>query len=192
MLAQRHALTAIRSEHRALAGVLRVLEQCATQLTTDLEPEVVTRIAAALEYITTFPDRFHHPKEEEFLFARLRSATHEADKILGRLEEEHRSGNEARARLKEVFNRIVLVETAVIKAFAVDASTYVAFQFEHMRVEEDIVLPLAERTLSADDWHAIASAFLDDSDPRFGWDARDEFSKLLLQIQSMSATFRKK
>jgi hemerythrin-like domain-containing protein len=184
MLAQRHALTTIHEEHRALASALKVLEQSATQLLMGVDTPLVERIGAALEYIEVFPDSYHHPKEEEYLFARLRRATAEANDVLQSLENEHREGYGLRADLKYLFERIRAGETALIAGFVADTKTYIAFQFSHMRVEEEIVVPLAIRTLTPDDWHVIASAFLGNRDPRFGWDARRDLGALLERARS--------
>ena len=184
MLAQRHALTTIHEEHKALASALKVLEQSVTQLLMGVDTPLLERIGAALEYIEVFPDSYHHPKEEEYLFARLRRATAEANDVLQSLENEHRQGYGLRADLKHLFERIRAGETALIAGFVADTRTYIAFQFSHMHVEEEIVLPLAIRTLTADDWHAIASAFLGNNDPRFGWDVRQGLARLLERVRA--------
>ena len=186
MLAQRHALTTIQSEHRNLAEVLRILEQAAGQLSTGASPELLGRIGAALEYIAAFPDRFHHPKEEEYLFAALRRATHEGDAVLHQLEEEHNRGRTVRANLQAQFDRIRQGDGKLVEQFVAEVRGYVDYQSAHMRVEEQIVLPLAARTIAQDDWHGIAAAFLDDRDERFGRDARGEFAKLLMRVKSAS------
>jgi hypothetical protein len=47
-----------------------------------------------------------------------------------------------------------------------------------MRLEEDVILPLAERWLTAADWEPINAAFQANADPLFGARPRDEFRKL--------------
>ena len=192
MLAQRHALTTIHEEHRALASALKALEQSATQLIGGMDTPLLDRIGAALEYIEVFADTFHHPKEEDYLFACMRRATTEADDVLQSLENEHRKGYGMRAYLTRLFERIRGGDAGLIAEFIADTKAFIAFQFSHIGVEEEIVLPLAVRTLTPDDWHVIASAFLDNGDPRFGWDARRDLGTLLERVRSGAAASNKR
>ena len=45
---------------------------------------------------------------------------------------------------------------------------YAALEWAHMRAEEDQLLPIAERALSAEDWEAINLAFRENDNPLFG------------------------
>ena len=45
-----------------------------------------------LSYIDTFPERYHHPKEDAYLFKRLLARCPEAQPVIAALETEHRDG----------------------------------------------------------------------------------------------------
>jgi len=45
---------------------------------------------------------------------------------------------------------------------------YAEFEWQHMRTEEEQLLPLAERYLDAQDWSAIGAAFAANTDPIAG------------------------
>lgn len=55
---------------------------------------------AMLYYIREYPERVHHPKEELYLFARLRARTREIDDVLDELNRQHAEG-EVRVRSLE-------------------------------------------------------------------------------------------
>jgi hypothetical protein len=55
-----------------------------------------------------------------------------------------------------------------------------------MRAEEDEVLPLAEKHLSAADWEAIDAAFLGHVDPMFGVEAGVEYDALFSRIVNLA------
>jgi hemerythrin-like domain-containing protein len=55
---------------------------------------------------------------------------------------------------------------------------YADFQWRHMRTEEDLIMPLAERELSGEDWQRIDAAFADDDDPVFGTARSEEYRRL--------------
>jgi hemerythrin-like domain-containing protein len=48
---------------------------------------------AMLYYIREYPQQVHHPKEDQFLFGRLRVRTHELDHVIDRLEYQHAQGD---------------------------------------------------------------------------------------------------
>ncbi|PKO58423.1 MAG: hemerythrin, partial [Betaproteobacteria bacterium HGW-Betaproteobacteria-19] len=50
-------------------------------------------------------------------------------------------------------------ESADLAGFERSLNAYAEFLWEHMRKEEEIVLPLAEQHLTGEDWEAIHAAF---------------------------------
>jgi hypothetical protein len=52
--------------------------------------------------------------------------------------------------------------------------------------EEGVVLPAAERHLTAEDWAEIDAAFSQNRDPRFGGDTDAEFRRLFSRIAQLS------
>jgi nucleotide-binding universal stress UspA family protein len=73
--APRRAIGIIRDEHRSLAAVLHAwLHLLATARRSHTRPDP-ERMEAIVRYLQCFPVALHHPKEDEFLFRRLRSRT---------------------------------------------------------------------------------------------------------------------
>jgi hemerythrin-like domain-containing protein len=150
-------LSVLRAEHRQLMAVVRSLEYLARDAVdrgVKLDAELVTMI---LDYIELFPTRFHEPKEDEYLLKVLRRRTSEARDVLDGLEVEHARRGELIRELRELLSRCQDGEPA--PAFAAATAKYADFYWAHMRKEEDIVMPLAERTLSSADWQAVEDAF---------------------------------
>src|SRR5207245_8984830 len=56
--------------------------------------------------------------------------------------------------------------------FAAAVQAYAEFHWNHMRREEEVLLPLAEQLLTHDDWRAIDAAFSETSHPLLGPEAR--------------------
>src|SRR6476646_8186493 len=82
-------LTAIRDEHRSLAAVIHGLEFVARQARDQGTPPSFPLLRAMLHYIEAFPERLHHPKEDAYLFRKLRARTSEFDATLDELERQH-------------------------------------------------------------------------------------------------------
>ena len=152
-----NAISIITEEHRSLAAVLKGLLAHVSEAQAGRSMPDFYLAAAMLDYIQAFPERLHHPKEDEYLFRFLRSRCAEAGPILDTLEAQHTKGAEMLADLR---NRLDQSRAAGnFSAFAPALDAYAEFHWDHMRKEEEIVFPLAERHLRKEDWQAIDTAF---------------------------------
>lgn len=185
MTAMRDAVRILRDEHRSISAVLSGLRELARMAQ---EPGVrpdFAALRAMVYYIDTFPEKLHHPKEDEHLFARLLERAPEAAPLVRELQDEHVQG----ARLVRELERAVLgyeqswPEGGAAFRDAVEA--YAQFHWQHMRKEEQRVLPLAEQRLTAEDWAAIAAAFAANQDPLAGTAERD-FKRLFQRIAEIA------
>jgi hemerythrin-like domain-containing protein len=120
---------------------------------------------AMIRYIDEYPERLHHPKEDRFLFARLAARCPEARPLIERLESEHKEG----ARLiRELERALLFVEDSSPDGWADFADLvdqYTQFHWDHMRLEEKELLPLAERHLTPQDWKVVDEGFSSNTDP---------------------------
>jgi hemerythrin-like domain-containing protein len=105
-------------------------------------------------YIERFPERLHHPKEDDYLFARLRLRRPDAAPLLDALHREHEVGRERFAELKALYERYA-ADAAALPQLADAVDRYSHFHWRHMRREEEEVLPLAQAALTGEDWVAI-------------------------------------
>jgi hemerythrin-like domain-containing protein len=69
-----------------------------------------------------------------------------------------------------------------VDTFAAAVGEYVDSHWRHMRLEEDVVMPLAEQRLTEADWQPIDAAFQANEDPLFGTRPREEFRGLFARI----------
>jgi hemerythrin-like domain-containing protein len=176
------ALSIIREEHRSLSAVIQSLGFLAREARErGLEPdyELFTLI---LDYIEGFSNRFHHPKEDEYLFTALRRRCTEANQALEVLELDHARGDELLRDLRYLLARCRVGGAAAVDTFAAAVEEYVDFHWRHLRLEEDVVMPLAEQRLTEADWPPIDAAFQANEDPLFGARPREEFRKLFALI----------
>jgi len=77
------ALEVLKTEHRNLTQVLNCLCDEVKRIRGLDEKPDLDLLFSIVYYIRVFPDRYHHPKEDEYLFKRVRQRTHEADQVLG-------------------------------------------------------------------------------------------------------------
>lgn len=162
------ALRILHGEHESLLAVVRALRRhvlplCDHKVTPDAEV-----FATILAYMETFADCFHHPKEDEYLFRALRRRTSHADNFLKDLQHEHATGPGELEDLKRALARTRGGGPTEIGEFALRLDRYARSQEEHLRKEEDIVIPIARRVLTEEDWEPIERAFHANRDPFFG------------------------
>lgn len=176
-------LTVIREEHRALAGVLHGLQYLAKEIAEGRMQPDFELLNAMMTYILAFPVRLHHPKEDEYLFSALRSRDAEIARVLDELEAEHVKDREYAETLRDALQKYEK-DRGELQAFTAALDHYAAFQWAHMRKEEDIVLPAAERMLGVGDWTAIDAAFESNQDPLVGVRVAEEFRELFQRIMT--------
>ncbi len=181
------ALRVIRDEHASLAAMLKSLLQMVNR---GPDPEgrgehgrYFDVMRAMLFYIDEFPETLHHPKETELLFPRVAKAAPETAELIAQLDRDHHAGEN---RVRELMHLLMAWEylgEARRVAFETAVKAYVGFYLEHMRQEESVILPAAERTLSDADWHALNAAFATNQDPLNTRLPRDpQFDRLFTRI----------
>ena len=159
------SLDIIHDEHRALAAMLSGLRGLVASIEAGrLKPDF-DLMASMIEYIEMVPEKVHHPKEDTYLFARLRERSAEALPIIERLEAEHREGDARIAALRSALEAYRREGEAGLAGFQAALKTYIEHEWQHMNTEEHLIFPLARKHLSAEDWAQIDAAFLANDNP---------------------------
>jgi len=188
-MASHPTLQVIYDEHGALSAVLRSIGLLLSEHRRRGSLPDFTVLRAMLFYIDEFPERIHHTKESELLFPCIRARSAEAAEVLDRLDADHAHSALA---VRELEHELLAVEMmhegpdgAARRAHfehAMDA--YISGYLEHIRTEERVVLPLAEKVLTPADWAELDAAFMRNRDPlthRAGDDAyRPLFKRILM------------
>jgi hemerythrin-like domain-containing protein len=176
------ALRIIHEEHAALSAMLRsILLLLAQHRRQGTLPDFAT-LRAMLFYVDEFPEKLHHQKESELLFPRMRARTTEAGEVLDRLDQDHARGERAIRDLEHALLAFEMMGEARREAFERTAQQYVDFYFAHMSLEEQQILPLAEKVLTDDDWAEIDAAFKANRDPLTGHEPDEPYRALFTRI----------
>jgi nucleotide-binding universal stress UspA family protein/hemerythrin-like domain-containing protein len=178
-------LATIIDEHRSIAAVIRGLERVVGSIREQREPPPFQLLKAMLYYIKEFPEALHHPKEDAYLFSRLRQRTPEFDDTLTELERQHEEGHEVVAQLERALERYEADPAGGLPAFAVAVERFASTQWAHMNLENKVILPAAQKHLTVEDWAEIGQAFASNGDPRFAVDHDDEFRLLFARILNL-------
>lgn len=183
--ARHRAFALIMDEHRSLAAVIHALQFLAARMRKGDEPDS-TLLGAIAHYLLQFPEKLHHPAEERYLFDPLRARTSEARDVLDKLTAEHAAGAERETKLLAALNALAIGTPQAVADFCRAVEEYASFYWAHMKTEETLILPLAQRVLGEADWAAAAEGFAANHDPMYGSDAAGPFDALFQRIVYMA------
>ncbi|MGE0735888.1 MAG: hemerythrin domain-containing protein [Alphaproteobacteria bacterium] len=176
------AITIIQREHRAIAAVVHCLEHVLDEIKAKTLVPEYDLFASVIDYIENFSDRFHHPKENDYLFKAVVARDPSIAPVIADLKTQHDLGERKIADLRWKLEAFRESPKDKFAAFDAAAREYIDFQRRHIGLEEQKVIPLADRVLTADDWRPIEAAFSDNEDPIFGNRPRAHFDKLFSRI----------
>lgn len=172
----------IREEHAALSAMLRSIVLLLAQHRRQGTLPDFAALRAMLFYVDEFPEQRHHRKESELLFPKLRARSPVARELLDRLDEDHANGH---LRIRELEHALLAFEMMGEPrrlAFEQAAERYSEFYLAHMALEEREILPLAQRTLTEQDWVDLDEAFEANRDPLTGHEPDVDYRALFTRI----------
>ena len=179
------AISILKSEHRSISAVLHGLKELARMAQDATVRPRFQVLRSMLRYIDEYPERLHHPKEDEYLFARVAARAPQARKLIDELKKEHEQGA---GLIRELERALLFFEEgwpAGGREFQQAVDAFADFHWQHMRKEELELLPIAERVLSAADWRAIERAFATNLDPIAELQERD-YERLFSRIANLA------
>jgi len=179
-------LDTIREEHRSIYAVLDGLRYLARHNLTGEMTVDPKAFRAMLNYLETYAERLHHPKEDRYLFAAIRQFGPQAEAAIARLERDHAGGERALRDLDHCLARCEAAGETRFAAFANAVEDFVRDYLQHMKKEEDEVFPLALKLLTPEDWAVIDSAYRDEHDPFISEQEKRDFREILDRIVKLA------
>jgi hemerythrin-like domain-containing protein len=175
-------LRIIREEHSALAAMLRSIVLLLAQHRRQGSQPDFGALRAMLFYVDEFPEKRHHRKESELLFPKLRARTPLMREVFDRLDDDHARGERNIRDLEHALLAFEMMGESRREAFEQAADRYVTFYLAHMALEEQDILPLAERVLTDSDWAELDEAFAANRDPLTGHAPPEDYQALFTRI----------
>lgn len=176
------ALNVIKDEHRSLGAIMHGFLYLVDEIRAGRMQPDFKLLNAMLYYLENFPEKLHHPKENEFLHRYLRLRSPEAEALLQVVEEEHRHSHAQSQLMIGALRNYEKSGAAARDAFLDAVNDYAEFQWRHIEREEDLILPLATKVLQPEDWAAIDEAFSAHKDPFTSYEHIKEFRHLFREI----------
>lgn len=181
-MAEQPMMKGLRAEHRHISGVMELF---AGQLDSIANGQLVDThvVYEIMDYMISWPDRFHHPRED-LIYGRVAELDASAADEVDTLQRDHdtnaKRGREVLAAI-ERWRAGEIAGSAVVKA----GRDYIDHLYEHMSLEEKLVFPHIESVLTTEDWRELAE---DDqlrpvSDPVFGQRVQREYRNLARKLR---------
>lgn len=169
-----HTLDVLRNEHRNIGFFLDLLARQADLLENSGQPDLKL-ITEITDYFRSFPDMYHHPKED-LVLGRLRERVAALEPAIAELESEH---DELSDELHSFSRTVVALLTdpcpSTRAEFLHSARAFIERERQHMAVEERFLFPAAEQSLTEEDWSEIDEVVDRFSDPMSAPDAGHRF-----------------
>ncbi|HEV2668874.1 MAG TPA: hemerythrin domain-containing protein [Blastocatellia bacterium] len=137
----------LKHEHRVIERALRALDGMCIHLKSggNVQPEALCQI---LDFIQNFADRFHHAREETYLFPALgNNGFQKEGGALGFFMGEHETERMLTAELELAIGEYRHGDPAAVDRFVEAANLYRDHMVGHMREEDTILFRLAEEVL---------------------------------------------
>lgn len=172
----------LRHEHRVIEQAMRALETMCLKLRTgDNVP--VESLTQTLDFIRNYADRFHHTREEEYLFPLLEQTDLAEGSAMAFLREEHQLERELLVEFD-----LAIQEYKFAGADAVPHLTGVADQFckhliGHMQKEDSLLFRLAEEMLEEDEKIALMHNLSSESES-FGQTLIQKYERLATELEN--------
>lgn len=162
------ALQTIRDEHASLAAMLLSMRLMVQKGPSDDRRLFFDVLRGMLFYIDEFPERLHHPKESNLLFPKIVKHSPKLMGTIDKLERDHMRSEKAARDLQHLLLAWDLLGPSRRTAFEEAIGHYIDAYVAHMNLEENVILPEAERCFSEDDWRLLDAAFAENADPLTG------------------------
>lgn len=159
-------LQKLNSDHKNIAKILYCFR---AQIKEYEDPEVepsLTQIMNILDYISTVPERWHHPVED-IVFKRLLEKHPPHPEQIRSVLREHEDLERLTQELKSAFEQVSLDIAVPVSHLYKTAHIYLSRQMLHLDAEESVLFPMAEEYLEENDWADIeqeADAILESYD----------------------------
>lgn len=173
-------LAALRQDHRNLGQLFEAVERQLNRFDRGETPDYDI-LQGVLDYCLTYPDLYHHPKED-LVFERLRKLDPDAAAALGDLHAEHQALAEVTGRFGAALRSVLQDLEVPRESFDHATREFLERYRRHMAMEESAFFPAAEARLTPADWSAVEAEAKAQSDPLFSAKGEARYAALRADI----------
>ena len=178
----------LKEEHGGIKVMLGILGRMADSLEGGRDVDSA-HLEQAVDFIRTFADTCHHGKEEDYLFAEMEKAgiPQQGGPIAVMLAE-HATGRAYVKGLAEAVARYGDGDKAAVPAIVQNARNYIALLRAHIEKEDNILYPIADRSLTEEQQEKLLACFEDVERERIGPGKHAEYHRMLERLSGVYLT----
>lgn len=171
-----NVLAALTRDHANISKLLELLESEILAIEVGKTPDQLL-LQNIMRYMTQYPDRFHHPKED-LVFAQLVKRDPGARADVDVISKQHTSIGQAGQNFDRLLRTSVVDSVNMREGLRVAGLSYIRALYEHMAIEETKLFPLAVGVLTEEDWQNIEEKLDASEDPLFGDTVAEDYERL--------------
>ena len=172
----------LKHEHELILRVLDAAENewQTIDATGTLHADILEKL---LDFFRNFADRCHHAKEEKVLFIKMQAKGMPAEGgPIGVMLHEHTVGRHYLSVIADSLPAARQGNALAIEALQEVLGGYIQLLRAHISKENNILFPLADRLLSADDQHEVVTAFEHIESVEIGEGVHERFHELAHEL----------
>lgn len=178
---RKRVMQRLHDEHTYIGSLRRAMSVEVKQLKSRKQADLVI-LRDMIRYLMDYPDVHHHPLEDR-VFEKLVQYDHAVRSDVLELLAEHKDMAREAQYLFHKLDAIVHHKEKLQKNLLyLSLTDFLQLYGEHVRREETIVFPAAEKYLTAAEWREIAEHLPDVDDPIFGANTGEKFAHLRERI----------
>ncbi|GMG87705.1 hemerythrin domain-containing protein [Biformimicrobium ophioploci] len=177
-------------DHRNLTRLMTALESLLDDLArSERDPATLSMILDSIDYISVYPDKWHHPIEEKVM-EKLRAKPECDQALLDEIHSEHNGLADATRHMATLFYAIANDCAVERNNLLGSAREYVAMQRQHIKLENRKLFPMMEKLMSEDDWREVRRSIDAKADPLFSASIRQQYDVLYQYVVESAKQLR--
>jgi len=181
----------LKSEHRVIESVLKSITVAAQRLDDGL-PMRPAFFLEATDFIRNFADGCHHRKEEGVLFKAMQpSGMPVQGGPIGVMLSEHEQGRELTRAMQQAADRLQSGNEAARRPLAQAARGDADLLYQHILKEDNILFPMAERVIPANQQDQVLKDFENVEHDETGPGIHEKYLALAQALQDEIAALKK-
>ncbi|HCS26007.1 MAG TPA: hypothetical protein DIW43_01050 [Spongiibacteraceae bacterium] len=171
----------LHDEHAYIGSLRKAMAAEVAKLRRRGDPDLVI-LRDMMRYLMEYPDVHHHPLEDK-IFAKLVKHSGGVRAVVLELLAEHKDLAKESQYLYHKLDALVLGDDKLQKnLLRARLTEFMELYDAHVRCEETVVFPAAEKFLSSGDWREIADRLPSIDDSVFGMSGSEQYARLRRRV----------
>ncbi|HUL10570.1 MAG TPA: hemerythrin domain-containing protein [Methylococcaceae bacterium] len=177
-------ISELHQDHINLSRLLDLLERESMLFRRGEDPDYFLMLDM-VEYVESYPDLIHHPREDA-IFRVYLERHHEGEDVIQQLTDEHKALVAHSHRLRDMLEEVLQGSVLSREIIETQLFTYIEMQRSHLNAEEAQVFELMDEALEPEDWARIKQMIPATDDPLFGGQVQKRYEAIYAQILAIA------